>query len=307
MKVEIDGDAGGHSRQGPAPAGRRASAPRRHHHGRERPVGDGARADPHRGPPQGGRDGPPDRPPCRRSRARRPTLFSFSTENWRRPADEVSYLMGLLRFFIRRDLAELHGNNVRVRVVGDRNGLGGDIRALLEEAQNLTAGNTGLTLTIAFNYGARQEILRAARRLAEEVAAGRLAPADIDSSSSKPCWIRSACRIPIWSSAPAASSASRTSCSGRRPMPGCLLAGLLAGFRRRNRILLGARRVRGGGNGASAVSRPGHCIDELIRRQDAGARRPSAGANSACASSRPWSWCRLRSARRSGAAPPSAP
>ncbi|MBT9288341.1 isoprenyl transferase [Prosthecodimorpha staleyi] len=108
------------------------------------------------------------------------TLFSFSTENWRRPADEVSYLMGLLRFFIRRDLAELHGNNVRVRVVGDRNGLGGDIRALLEEAQNLTAGNTGLTLTIAFNYGARQEILRAARRLAEEVAAGRLAPADID-------------------------------------------------------------------------------------------------------------------------------
>jgi undecaprenyl diphosphate synthase len=109
------------------------------------------------------------------------TLFSFSTENWRRPADEVSYLMGLLRFFIRRDLAELHANNVRVRVVGDRNGLGGDIRALLEEAQNLTAGNTGLTLTIAFNYGARQEILRAARRLAEEVAAGRLAPADIDS------------------------------------------------------------------------------------------------------------------------------
>lgn len=110
------------------------------------------------------------------------TLYSFSAENWRRPPDEVSYLMGLLRFFIRRDLAELHAAHVRIRVVGDRDGLSPDIRALLDEAEALTAGNRGMTLVIAFNYGARQEILRAARRLAERVAAGDLAASAIDAA-----------------------------------------------------------------------------------------------------------------------------
>jgi undecaprenyl diphosphate synthase len=102
------------------------------------------------------------------------TIFSFSAENWSRPATEIRDLMGLLRRFIRNDLAELHGNNVRVRIIGEREGLEDDILRLLEEAEDLTKGNDGLNLVVAFNYGARQEIARAARRLAGEVQAGHL-------------------------------------------------------------------------------------------------------------------------------------
>jgi undecaprenyl diphosphate synthase len=102
------------------------------------------------------------------------TIFSFSSENWTRPPAEVRDLMALLRRFIRNDLAELHANNVQVRVIGERIGLAPDILRLLEEAEELTKENDGLTLVVAFNYGARQEIARAARRLAAEVAAGRL-------------------------------------------------------------------------------------------------------------------------------------
>jgi undecaprenyl diphosphate synthase len=102
------------------------------------------------------------------------TIFSFSSENWSRPPAEVRDLMALLRRFIRNDLAELHGNNVRVRVIGERDGLDTDILRLLEEAEELTRRNDGLMLVVAFNYGARQEIARAARRLAVEVREGRL-------------------------------------------------------------------------------------------------------------------------------------
>jgi undecaprenyl diphosphate synthase len=101
------------------------------------------------------------------------TIFSFSSENWSRPPAEVRELMGLLRRFIRHDLADLHRNNMRVRVIGERDGLAPDIRRLLEEAEELTLNNNGLVVVVAFNYGGRQEIARAARRLAEEVAAGR--------------------------------------------------------------------------------------------------------------------------------------
>ena len=107
------------------------------------------------------------------------TIFSFSAENWSRPASEVGELMGLLRRFIRNDLAELHKSNVRVRVIGERQALDPDIGRLLVEAEELTKANDGLTLLVAFNYGARQEIARAARRIADEVARGHLAPADI--------------------------------------------------------------------------------------------------------------------------------
>src|ERR1700691_1894480 len=89
------------------------------------------------------------------------TIYSFSTENWNRPPDEVSMLMGLLKRFIRNDLAELHANDVRVRVIGRRAGLPPDIEALFSEAEELTRANGGLTLVIAFNYGARQEIVEA--------------------------------------------------------------------------------------------------------------------------------------------------
>jgi undecaprenyl diphosphate synthase len=107
------------------------------------------------------------------------TIFSFSAENWSRPPTEIRDLMGLLRRFIRNDLVELHGNNVRVRVIGEREGLSGDIRGLLDEAEDLTCRNTGLTVVVAFNYGSRQEIARAAKALAAEVQQGRLSPEDI--------------------------------------------------------------------------------------------------------------------------------
>ena len=108
------------------------------------------------------------------------TIFSFSAENWTRPASEIGELMGLLRRFIRNDLADLHKANVRVRVIGEREGLAPDIARLLIEAEELTRENDGLTMVVAFNYGARQEIVRAARRLAEEVAAGALKASNID-------------------------------------------------------------------------------------------------------------------------------
>src|SRR5215475_14836775 len=100
------------------------------------------------------------------------TLFSFSSENWSRPASEIRDLMGLLRRFVRNDLAELHQNNVRVRIIGERVGLEPDIDRLLQEAEDLTRANTGLLLVVAFNYGGRQEIARAARRVAAQVADG---------------------------------------------------------------------------------------------------------------------------------------
>ena len=108
------------------------------------------------------------------------TIYSFSTENWNRPPDEVSMLMALLKRFIRNDLAELHANDVRVRVIGRRAGLPSDIAALLGEAEELTKANAGLMLVVAFNYGGRQEIVEAARNLASLAAAGALDPSSID-------------------------------------------------------------------------------------------------------------------------------
>lgn len=111
------------------------------------------------------------------------TLFAFSTENWTRPQSEISELMRLLRFFIRSDLAELHASNIRIRIIGERDNLQPDLLALLEEAESTTAANTGMSLAVAFNYGARQEIARAARGLAEKVASGQMKPADVTAES----------------------------------------------------------------------------------------------------------------------------
>lgn len=109
------------------------------------------------------------------------TLFAFSSENWSRPESEVSDLMGLLKTFIRRDLAVLHKQNVRIRVIGDRGNLSSDILPLLLEAEETTCGNSGITLVIAFNYGSRDEIARTVRKLAEDVAAGRIDPSQLTS------------------------------------------------------------------------------------------------------------------------------
>lgn len=108
------------------------------------------------------------------------TVYSFSLENWARPQDEIFGLMALLKRFIRNDLAELRENGVRVRVLGQREGLSADVLSLLDEAEETTRRNSRLTLVIAFNYGGRQEIAAAARALAERVAAGEIASSEID-------------------------------------------------------------------------------------------------------------------------------
>ena len=108
------------------------------------------------------------------------TLFGFSSENWKRPADEVDDLMGLLRHYLRGEVAELHRNNVRVRVIGDRDRLAPDIVSLIDNTESLTAGNTGLKLSVALSYGGRAEIAGAARRIAEAALAGRLNPGQVD-------------------------------------------------------------------------------------------------------------------------------
>jgi len=108
------------------------------------------------------------------------TLFSFSTENWRRPAEEVNALFGLLRAYVKRDLARLKAEGVRVRIIGSRENVPEDILELIGKAERDTANNSGGNLTIAFNYGGREEIVRAARKLAQDVANGALKPDDID-------------------------------------------------------------------------------------------------------------------------------
>ena len=108
------------------------------------------------------------------------TLFGFSSENWKRPAGEIDDLMGLLRHYLRGEIAELHQNGVRLRVIGDRTKLPPDIVTLIVNAEDLTAGNDRLNLAIALSYGGRAEIACAARRRAEAAAAGRLQPAAVD-------------------------------------------------------------------------------------------------------------------------------
>ena len=108
------------------------------------------------------------------------TLFAFSTENWTRPADEVSDLMGLLRHYLRHELEELRKNGARLRVVGNRDGLAADIVKDIADAEKATQANTRIDVNICINYGARDEILRATRRLAAQVAAGELSVDRID-------------------------------------------------------------------------------------------------------------------------------
>lgn len=108
------------------------------------------------------------------------TLFGFSSENWKRPKSEIKDLMGLLRFYLKKEIAELNGKGIRFRVIGERDRLDEDIVSLIENAERLTAGNKRLTLTIALNYGGRAEITAAARQIAEDVLAGRLKVEDID-------------------------------------------------------------------------------------------------------------------------------
>jgi undecaprenyl diphosphate synthase len=108
------------------------------------------------------------------------TVFGFSTENWRRPVEEVNALFDLLRLYVARDLDRLVREGVRVRVIGERHGLKSDIAQIIDDAEAKSRDNDKLNLTIAFNYGGQDEIARAARRLADDVAAGNLAPGDVN-------------------------------------------------------------------------------------------------------------------------------
>lgn len=111
------------------------------------------------------------------------TLFSFSAENWRRPPDEVRFIFGLLRRFVSSDLEKLHASNVRIRIIGEREGLERGLRSIIDEVESRTAANTGLDLIIAFNYGAKVEIVNATRAIARKVAAGEIRPEDIDEAT----------------------------------------------------------------------------------------------------------------------------
>jgi undecaprenyl diphosphate synthase len=108
------------------------------------------------------------------------TLYAFSSENWKRPTNEVTDLMGLLRLYLRNEVSNLHKNGIRLRIIGDRSRLSADIVTLIDESEAKTAGNTALTLVLALSYGGRQEIVAAARQLADAVAAGTLQPDAID-------------------------------------------------------------------------------------------------------------------------------
>ena len=111
------------------------------------------------------------------------TLYSFSTENWRRPAGEVRDLMGLLRQFIIDDLPKLKKEGCKVVIIGDRDNLTMDLKALVHRAESETKDNAKFTLQIAFNYGGRDEIVRAAKALAKEVKSGAIKPDDINEKS----------------------------------------------------------------------------------------------------------------------------
>ncbi len=111
------------------------------------------------------------------------TLFGFSSENWKRPSTEINDLMGLLRIYLRGELASMIENRIRLRVIGDRTRLAPDIVRLIDEAEERSRDNERLTLIIALSYGGRDEIVLAARSLAEEVRDGRLSVSEIDEAT----------------------------------------------------------------------------------------------------------------------------
>lgn len=108
------------------------------------------------------------------------TVYAFSTENWRRPQEEVDAIMNLLRQYLKESLADFQQENIVVRFIGSRRELAEDIRNLIAEAEEATAQKTGMTLNIALNYGGQQEIASAAQKLAQRVAVGEITPDDID-------------------------------------------------------------------------------------------------------------------------------
>ncbi len=116
---------------------------------------------------------------CAKRKVSHLTLFAFSSENWRRPPDEVGMLMNLFLDALEREIADLHGSQVRMGFIGDRSLLGAELARRMQSAERLTAGNSGLRLTVAMAYGGRWDVAQACRSLAADAAAGTLAAADI--------------------------------------------------------------------------------------------------------------------------------
>jgi hypothetical protein len=178
------------------------------------------------------------------------TLFAFSTENWKRPADEVDHLMGLFVSALEGEVNKLSKNGIRLRVIGDLQAFSPRLQALIASSEARTAGNDRLVLTIAANYGGQWDIRQAfSGWLKDRLATGgslpeQVCPEDIDL---KPISRWPMPRIRIWSSAPAASSASATSC-GRAPIPGCsspIHCGLISALRKWRRRSSGMRSASG--------------------------------------------------------------
>jgi len=119
---------------------------------------------------------------CARKGIRVLTLFAFSSENWRRPEREVSLLLDLLVNALRREVASLHENGVRLRFIGDRSAFGEALREGMARAEELTAGNSGLTLVVAVNYGGRWDVVQAMQRITRRVEAGEVPAAAVDAS-----------------------------------------------------------------------------------------------------------------------------
>lgn len=111
------------------------------------------------------------------------TVFSFSSENWTRPKEEIAFIFSLLRRFVASDLQRLIRNNVRVRIIGSRRGLEESLIRLIDDVEAKTAGNSGLNLHVAFNYGAKAEITDAVRRIASAIAAGTMEVEEIDEAA----------------------------------------------------------------------------------------------------------------------------
>lgn len=117
---------------------------------------------------------------CEKCGVRYLTVYAFSTENWRRPAEEVDAIMNLLRQYLKESLSDFQNENIVVKFIGNRDELAEDIRLLIEEAEQTTAHKDGMTLNIALNYGGQQEIVFAAQKLAAQAVTGDIAPTDID-------------------------------------------------------------------------------------------------------------------------------
>ena len=143
------------------------------------------------------------------------TLYAFSSENWKRPEDEVNDLMGLMKRFILSDLDEFAANDVKLKVIGNWRALAPDVVALIENALERTSGNKRTTLAVALNYGAQDELVRAAH-------GGGRRRARSPKTRSRRISTPPTCRRSTCSSAPRARCGCRISCCGSRPMPSCI-------------------------------------------------------------------------------------